>query len=423
MKSKRKMNAFEFTDSDFEELLFNGFDFEFDNNQTDALFSVSKVDDTTYMIVERNGTDNQCFTIPETMKTLIIKMPIIDKDLWDDILYRNWHINNGIHSLFLQSSCVLYVPPLLMINDLHWYGNYSLSLLDHIDYRFLHLHNFISSSNIPGGNKLVEFCGIIRCAEDIKYIPNTVMRMFIGIPIIMTELDLSRFTSLRELSVFCDSLNNLKKHPLFSNIELPVCYYHTISYVDKISLPGGVKSLLLFGNFNRVNLDNCILVNDLIIHRYHQYTSDIKITSFRHLTNLAISARAKFIIDCRCLITVDQLDITVYNPICELIGGKEYQYYQDIGIIKTDYLPSIIRNCGKLTNLTIKMDQQLVVKDHIVNLGVTNKLRQLYLDVQSSINSLCIIGHCRNLSVIKLKGVKSFHNQIITPKGYEIQIM
>jgi hypothetical protein len=421
------MADLEFTDSDFEEVLFDDFEFEFDfevdNWQTDALFSVSKVDDNTYMIVEKDS-NNQCFTIPETMKTLIIRMPIIDKKLWDDILDRNWHINNGIRSLILQSSCVLYVPPLLVINDLHLYGNYGLNLLDYIDYRFLHLHNFISSSNLPGGSKLVEFCGIIRCAEDIKYIPNTVMRMFIGIPINMTELDLGRFTRLRELSVFCDNLNSLKRHPLFSNIELPVCYYHTTAYVDKIThLPGGVKSLLLFGKFNKVNLDNCVSVNDLIIHRYHQYTSDIRITEFRHLINLVISARAKFIIDYRCLITVDRLDITVYNPIGELVGGKDYQYHRERRIITTDYLPSIINNCEQLTDLTIKMDQQLYVKDHIVNLGVNDNLRQMYFDAQSSINSLCIAGHCSKLSVIRLKDVKSFHHQIITPRGYEIKII
>jgi uncharacterized protein with HEPN domain len=419
------MADLEFTDSDFEEVLFDDFEFEFDfevdNWQTDALFSVSKVDDNTYMIVEKDS-NNQCFTIPETMKTLIIRMPIIDKKLWDDILDRNWHINNGIRSLILQSSCVLYVPPLLVINDLHLYGNYGLNLLDYIDYRFLHLHNFISSSNLPGGSKLVEFCGIIRCAEDIKYIPNTVMRMFIGIPINMTELDLGRFTRLRELSVFCDNLNSLKRHPLFSDIELPVCYYHTTAYVDKISLPEGVKILLLFGKFDKVDFDNCVSVKNLIIHRYHQYTSDIKITEFRNLTNLTISARAKFIIDYRCLININQLDITVYNPISELTGGKEYQYHRKKKII-TDYLPSIIHNCEQLTDLTIKMDQQLAVKDHIVNLGVMDNLRQLYFDAQSSINSLRIVGNCKNLSVIRLNGVKSFYHQIITPRGYEIQIM
>lgn len=423
------MADLEFTDSDFEEISFNDFEFEFDfdfevdNEQTDVLFSVNKVDDVTYMIVEKDG-NNQCFTIPETMKTLIIRMQVIDKKLWDDILDRNCHINNGICSLILQSRCVLYVPPLLTINDLHWYGNHSLNLLDHIDYRFLHLHDFISSNHIPGGSKLVEFCGIIRCAEDIDYIPNTVMRMFIGIPINMKDLDFGRFTNLRELSVFCDNLNNLKRHPLFSNIELPVCYYHTTAYVDKITrLPGGVKILLLFGKFNKVNLDNCVSVSDLIIHRYHQYTSDIRITEFRHLSNLVISARAKFIIDYRCLITVDRLDITVYNPIDELVGGKDYQYRRERRMITTDYLPSIIRNCGQLTNLTIKMDQQLVVKDHKVNLGVTDNLRQVYFDAQSSINSLRIVGHCSKLSVIMLKGVKSFYHQIITPSGYEIQII
>ena len=421
------MTDFEFTYSDFEEVLFNDFEFEFefdfevDNEQTDALYSVSKVDDITYMIVEKDG-NNQCLTIPETMKTLIIRMPVIDKKLWDDILDRNCHINNGICSLILQSGCVLYVPPLLMINDLHWYGNYGLSLLDYIDYRFLHLHNFISSSNLPGGSKLVEFCGIIRCAEDIKYIPNTVMRMFIGIPINMTELNLGRFRSLRELSVFCDNLNSLKRHPLFSNIELPACYYHTTAYVDKISLPEGVKILLLFGKFDKVDFDNCVSVKNLIIHRYHQYTSDIKITDFRNLTNLTISARAKFIIDYQCLININQLDITVYNPIGELTGGKEYQYHRKKKII-TDYLPSIIHNCEQLTDLTIKMDQQLAVKDHIVNLGVMDNLRQLYFDAQSSINSLRIVGNCENLSVIMLKGVKSFYHQIITPSGYEIQII
>lgn len=426
------MTDIEFTDSDFEELVFNEFEFdilESDDEQINALFSVIKVDDTTYMIVENDGT-NQCVTIPETMKTLIIRIPIISKCLWDDIIYRNLHINNGIQSLLLQSRCVLYVPPSLAINDLHWYGNSGIELLDHINYNYLHLHDFVSSSYIPGGNKLVEFCGIIIREEDVKYIPNTVMRMFIGIPTNMTELNLVKFTSLRELSVFCDNLNSLMRHPLFSNIELPACYYHTAAYIDKISLPGGVKSLLLFGSFDKVDFDNCVSLKDLIIHRYPQYTSDIKITECRGLTNLSISARAKFIINYQCLTNINILDITVYNPISELTGGREYQYRQDKKTIKTDYLPSIINYCEQLTNLTIKMDQQLYVRDHIVNLGVKDNLKLIYFDTQnlfspsgSSINSLDVMGNCKNLSVIRLNGVKSFHHQIITPRGYEIKII